>query len=141
MLTSPGFLFKEAILFRKVVNVAPRVLVMAWQVAMSLYSCCGLVYKLHLYFCNLCIGSMGNISRLCCINTVIFTVFVRLPFNPFQNQPWFLRVSNTSPLKTLWEKEKLLITSNFSFSDSVFYPFGKISAIFIKSEIVVCKLF
>ena len=30
----------------------------------------------------------------------------------------------TSLLKTLWEKEKLLITSNFSFSHSIFYPFG-----------------
>ena len=27
-------------------------------------------------------------------------------------------------LKTLWEKEKLLVMSNFSFSHSVFYPFG-----------------
>ena len=31
--------------------------------------------------------------------------------------------------------------SNFSFSHSVFYPFGELSAIFIKFEIVVCKLF
>ena len=29
--------------------------------------------------------------------------------------PWFLRVCSTSLLKTLWEKEKLLVTSNFSF--------------------------
>ena len=27
-------------------------------------------------------------------------------------------------LKTLWEKEKLLVTSNFSFSHSVFYLLG-----------------
>ena len=27
-------------------------------------------------------------------------------------------------LKKLWEKEKLLVTSNFSFSHSVFYLFG-----------------
>ena len=40
-----------------------------------------------------------------------------------------------------WEKEKLLVTSNFSFSRSVLYPFGEFSAIFIKLEIVVCKLF
>ena len=40
-----------------------------------------------------------------------------------------------------WEKEKLLVTSNFSFSHSVFYSFGEISAIFIKFKIVVCKLF
>ena len=30
----------------------------------------------------------------------------------------------TPLLKTLWEKEKLLVTSNFSFSDSVFHWFG-----------------
>ena len=40
-----------------------------------------------------------------------------------------------------WEKEKLLVTNNFSFSHSVFYPFGKLSAIFVKFEIVDCKLF
>ena len=38
-------------------------------------------------------------------------------------------------------KEKLLITSNFSFSHSVFDLFGEISAIFMELEIVVCKLF
>ena len=31
--------------------------------------------------------------------------------------------------------------SNFSFSHSVFYPFGELSATFIKFEIVVWKLF
>ena len=44
-------------------------------------------------------------------------------------------------LKTLWEKKKLLVTSNFFFSHNVFYLFGEPSAIFIKFEIVVCKLF
>ena len=57
----------------------------------------------------------------------------------------YLTLSKTSPgfkclLKTTWEKEKLLITSNFSFSHSVFYHFGELSAIFIKLRIVVCKL-
>ena len=61
--------------------------------------------------------------------------------NPFPNKPWFLRVCSTSLLKTLWEKDKLLVTSNFSFSHRVFYLFGKLSAIFIEFEIVVCKLF
>ena len=64
--------------------------------------------------------------------------------------PGSLTLSQTSPgfyvsvvqvLKTLWEMEKLLVTSNFSFSHSVFYPSGDLSAIFIKFEIVVCKLF
>ena len=44
-------------------------------------------------------------------------------------------------MKTIQEKEKLLTTSNFSFSYSVFYPFEELSAMFIKFEIVVCKLF
>ena len=72
-----------------------------------------------------------------------FLSFVqKLCLNPFPNKPWFLRVCSTLFfLKKLWEKEKLLVTSNFSFSNSVFYPFGELSAIFIKFEIVVCKLF
>ena len=65
----------------------------------------------------------------------------KLSFNPFPNKPWFLRVCSTSLSKTRWEKEKLLVTSNFSFSHSVFQPFGELSAIFIKFEIVVCKFF
>ena len=39
-------------------------------------------------------------------------------FNSLPNKPSFLRVCSTSLLKILWEKEKLLVTSNFSFSDS-----------------------
>ena len=61
-------------------------------------------------------------------------------FNPFPNKPWFLRVCSTSLLKTLWEKEKLLIMRNFSFFLSVFYQFQKLSTLFIKFEIVICKL-
>ena len=61
--------------------------------------------------------------------------------NPFPNKPWFLRVCSTSLLKTLWEKEKLLVTSSFSFSYRVFYLFRELSVIFSKIKIVVCKLF
>ena len=63
------------------------------------------------------------------------------PFNPFPNKPWFLRVSSTSLLKTLWEKEKLLVMSNFSFSHCVLYQFEELSTNFIEFEIVICKLF
>ena len=42
--------------------------------------------------------------------------------NPFKNKPWFLRDCSASLLKTLWEKNKLLRTSNFFFSHSVFQP-------------------
>ena len=37
-------------------------------------------------------------------------------FEHFPNKPWFLPVCSTSLLKTQWKKEKLLATSNFSFS-------------------------
>ena len=62
-------------------------------------------------------------------------------YSPFPNKPWFLRVCSTSLLKILWEKEKLLIRSNFSVSHSVFYPFRELFDIFIKFEIVFYKLF
>ena len=45
-------------------------------------------------------------------------------FNPFLHNDTFWRTWETSLLKTLWEKEKLLVTSNFSFSHNVFYLFG-----------------
>ena len=44
--------------------------------------------------------------------------------NPFPHNDTFWGPWETSLLKTLWEKEKLLVTSNFSFSHCVFYPFG-----------------
>ena len=40
------------------------------------------------------------------------------------NKPWFLHVCSICLLKTRWEKEKLLITSNFSFSQC-FLPIWK----------------
>ena len=51
-----------------------------------------------------------------------------------------LCVCSTSLSKSLWENEKLLLMSNFSFSHSVFYRYGKLSTIFIKFEIIICKL-
>ena len=65
------------------------------------------------------------------------TVYVTLE----QTRPRFYVSAATSLLKTLWEKEKLLVTSNFSFYHSVIYLFGELSALFTKSEIVVYKLF
>ena len=61
-------------------------------------------------------------------------------FHPFPKKPWFLRVCTTILLKTLWENEKLLVTSDFSFSHRVFYQFGGLFAIFIKFEIVLFKV-
>ena len=45
-------------------------------------------------------------------------------FNTFPHNDTFWHPWETRLLKTLWEKEKLLVTSNFSFSHSVFYLFG-----------------
>ena len=44
--------------------------------------------------------------------------------NLFPHNAAFWCSWETSLLKTLWEKEKLLVTSNFSFSHSVFYLLG-----------------
>ena len=60
-------------------------------------------------------------------------------FHPFPNKPLFSRVCSTSLLKTQWERKKLLVTSNFSFSHSVFYAVGELLTISIKSKIVICK--
>ena len=51
------------------------------------------------------------------INFIMFTHIDLI--NPVPNKPWVLCVCSTSLLKTLWEKEKLVVTSNFSFSHSV----------------------
>ena len=62
-----------------------------------------------------------------------------------------LTLSKTSPgfyvsavqvfLKHCGKRRNCSLTSNFSFSHCVFYPFGELSAIFIRFENVVCKLF
>ena len=86
--------------------------------------------------------------QICCLQILsIWTYPTNLSFgyqlrvNPLPNKPLFLRVCSTSFLKTPWEKEKLLVTSNFSFFHGVFYPFRELSANFVKFRIVVFKLF
>ena len=64
-----------------------------------------------------------------------------MQLNPLPNKPWFLRVCVTSLLKTQWEKEKLLVTSKFSFSQKVFYPSEELSTICNEFKTVVCKAF
>ena len=68
-------------------------------------------------------------------------IYLDMQFNLFRNKPISLRVYTTSLLKILWEKEKLHVTSNFSFYHRVFSPFGELSVISINFKIVVCKLF
>ena len=62
--------------------------------------------------------------------------FLDLPrFKTFANNPCFLCVCRTGLLKTPWKKEKLLVTSNFSFSHSVFYPYREPSATLINLKL------
>ena len=75
------------------------------------------------------------ITKDCVIRGQVSVICLLL--NPFPNKPWFLCVCSASLLKTMWEKEKLLVTSHFFFSHSVFYLPGKLSAIFITQN---CRL-
>ena len=59
---------------------------------------------------------------------------LEIVINSFPNKPWCLFVCSTSLVKTLWEKEKFLVMSNFSFPTVL-------SDIFIKFKIVVYKYF
>ena len=66
--------------------------------------------------------------------------FIHILFSPchltLSQISLFLRVCSTSILKTRWEEEKLLVMSNFSFSNSVFYP----RAVYHLHEIKNCLL-
>ena len=62
-------------------------------------------------------------------------------FNPFPNKPWFSRICSKNLSKTLWEKEKLLVMSNFSFYHSVFYRFGELSAISLNLKLLSANSF
>ena len=62
------------------------------------------------------------------METNIISVIICI--NPFPHNDTFSRPSETSLLKTLWEKEKLLVTSNFSFTHSVFYPVKELALLF-----------
>ena len=75
-----------------------------------------------------CYNTNLNICKLTIFNWLVSIIL----FNSFPNKPWFLRVCSTSLLKTLQEKEKLLVTSNLSFSHSDFNPLAKLSAVLIK---------
>ena len=72
-------------------------------------------------------------------STALFQPFLFLTHS-LQKGPDFY-VSAVYVSKTMWEKEKLLVTSNFSFFSQCFLSFfEEIPAIFIKLKIVVCKL-
>ena len=59
---------------------------------------------------------------------------------PFPKQALVFTCLLYRSFENLWEKEKLLASSNFSFFHRVFNPFGELTDMFIKLKIVVCKL-
>ena len=68
--------------------------------------------------------------------------FLQMFYNLLLNKTIIFCVCNTKLLKTLREKEKLLVASNFSFSHSVFFfTLFENFVIFVNFEIVVCELY
>ena len=67
------------------------------------------------------------------------SIWTSLTCNRFPNKPWFYVFA----VQVFWKHcgEKMLEMSNCFFTHIVFYPFEELSTIFIKFEIVVCKLF
>ena len=52
--------------------------------------------------------------------SLYITYVIKRGFTPFHHRYSFWHINNRQLLKTLWEKEKLLITSNFSFFQQCF---------------------
>ena len=65
--------------------------------------------------------------------------FGKKVLNSFPNNSWFLPVCSAS-LENTAGKGEIARNEHFSFFLSIFFPFGELSAIFIRFEIVVCKL-
>ena len=52
-----------------------------------------------------------------------YIVAASIPINSLPHNPRLLMTLKRGLFKTLWEKEKMLVTSIFSFAKNVFYPF------------------
>ena len=61
--------------------------------------------------------------------------------NPLPCNAAFWLTKDMQLWKTVWEKEKLLVTINFSFSHTVFYPMGHLFFVSNALSNVVCNLF
>ena len=73
-----------------------------------------------------CLEGVSNI-----INSIVFEEFLVFSFTFFILIPLLYRysfklINDRQLLKTLWEKKKLLVTSNFFFSHNVFYSIRKL---------------
>ena len=81
--------------------------------------------QIALYVFEIAKNIVGNEMEKCWLPRIFFFSEGFFPgvVNPFPNKPWFFRVCNRSILKTQWEKEKLLVTSNSFLSHSVLFSF------------------
>ena len=82
--------------------------------------------------CNNCVMNKGKL---------LWSGIEQCRFNPFPNKPWFLLVYNYKSFDNTVGKGEIARHEQFLIFRSVFYPFGELSAVFIKFEIVVCKPF
>ena len=64
-----------------------------------------------------------EISPYLCNHRVFVPNFGYVTINPFPNKPLVLRVCGRSLLKTLWEKEKLLVNEQFLLFPQCFLSF------------------
>ena len=114
-------------LFHQKIFISSHWLISYFNIIISLSSLypvhCGGMVSCHLFYQYFGQHSSKATGSFPALQTSHYSMVPLKNFlNPFPNKPWFLRVCSTSLLRTLWKKEKLLVTSNFSFSHSVFYP-------------------
>ena len=83
---------------------------------------------------SLCHGPLSDVGPSACPSVHASVCALTFSLTISQTSPGFY-VSVKQVLKTMKEKEKLLVTSNFSFSHSVFYLFGELYAIFINLKL------
>ena len=83
---------------------------------------------------NISFGRDTNLG-LADVKPLFFGQVQNFVVDPFLNKACFSRVCSTSLLKALWEKEKLFVTSSLSFFLSVFFSFGELFAVYIKSKL------
>ena len=67
-------------------------------------------------------GKGFTIERIA--NWLTMKIYANDILNPLPHNATFWHTKDTQLWKTLWEKEKLHVTSNFSFTHNVFYPTG-----------------
>ena len=82
----------------------------------QLSTSCFTTWFIFLVTWQIVVTPWGGILSVELLTDFLFSYII----NPFPHNDTFWLPWETSLLKTLWEKEKLLVTSNFSFSHSVF---------------------